>query len=180
MLKLSVSDRIELRAFVEEDAIDVFELVKANIEHLQPFLHWATDDYSLESAKDFVRRAQKDFEENIRQGFGIFFDKKLVGTIGFVKFNWTSRRTEIGYWIAKEFEGRGIITKSCEAIINYAFDELKFNRIEIRCAVENKRSAAVPERLGFKLEGVLRQAEWRHTRFYDTAIYGILAEEWRK
>ena len=53
------------------------------------------------------------------------------------------------------------------------------NRVEIRCATENVRSRAVPERLGFKLEGILRQSIWRHKRYYDLAMYGILAEEWK-
>lgn len=161
-----------------ENAEELFETVKANYEHLRPFLHWVTEDYSLASAKGFIKQNQKAFAENTSQGFGIFYRGKIVGAIGFVNFNWTSRRAEIGYWIAKDSEGRGIITKSCKGLIDYAFDELKLNRVEIRCATENTRSCAVPERLNFKLEGVLRQSEWRHTRFYDTAIYGMLAKEW--
>ena len=54
------------------------------------------------------------------------------------------------------------------------------NRIEIHCATENVRSRAIPEKLNFKLDGVLRQSEWRHTRFFDMAIYSMLAEEWRE
>jgi ribosomal-protein-serine acetyltransferase len=87
---------------------------------------------------------------------------------------------EIGYWISAKFEGNGIITHSCKALIAYAFNELKLNRVEIRCATENGRSRAIPERLGFKLEGVLRESEWRHTRFYDMAIYGLLQNEWKE
>lgn len=52
------------------------------------------------------------------------------------------------------------------------------NRIEIRCADANVRSRAIPERLGFKLEGVLRQALCRHLQIYDDIIYGLLKEEW--
>ena len=179
MLHFQIDNEIELRPFKVEDAKEVFEAVKANLEHLHTYLHWATEDYSLESAREFIKLAQKAAEENERQGFGIFFNGKFVGSIGFVSFNWTSERTEIGYWIAKDFEGRGIITKSCTELINYAFDKLQMNRIEIRCATENIRSRAIPEKLNFKLEGILRQSEWRHTRFFDMAIYSMLREEWR-
>jgi len=178
MIKFQIADEIELRPFIEENAHEIFAAVKANYTHLHPFLHWVTEDYSLESASGFINQTQKAFAENTSQTFGIFCREKIVGVIGFVNFNWSSKSAEIGYWISQKYEGQGIITKSCETLIKYAFDELKMNRIEIRCATENIKSRAIPERLNFALEGVLRQSQWRHTRFYDMAIYGLLAEEW--
>jgi ribosomal-protein-serine acetyltransferase len=180
MLSLKVKDDTELRLFAEEDAEEIFQLVKGNYEHLHPFLHWVTEDYSLEGARDFIGQTQKAFAENASRTFGIFQYEKIVGVIGFVKFNWQSKRTEIGYWIDKNREGEGIATGSCRVLINYAFEELGMNRIEIRCAMENVRSRAIPERLNFKLDGVLRQSEWRHTRFFDMAIYSMLADEWKQ
>jgi ribosomal-protein-serine acetyltransferase len=180
MLGLKIDDEIELRVFQEKDADEIYAAVKANYEHLRPFLHWVTPDYSLETAREFIERNQKAAAEKKNEAFGVYYQNKFAGTVGFVKLEQDSRLAEIGYWISKDFEGKGIITKSCKALINYAFDELKMNRIEIRCATENLKSRAIAERLGFQLEGILRQAVWRHTRFYDMAIYGILAEEWRK
>lgn len=179
MFSLKVRDDIELRVFDEKDAKEILKAVKENYEHLRPFLHWVTKDYSIENALDFVRRTQENFAENTSQTFGVFYEEKLVGVIGFVKFDWQSRRTEIGYWIDKNYSGKGIVTESCKCLVNYAFAELEINRIEIRCATENARSRAIPERLNFKFEGVLRHSQWRHTRFFDMAIYGLLAEEWK-
>ena len=180
MLSLKVKNDTKLRLFAEEDAGEILQLVKGNYEHLRPFLHWVTIDYSLESAREFIRQAQKAAAENTSQTFGIFYHEKIVGVISFVKLNWNSKRAEIGYWIDKNCEGKGIVTESCRVLINYAFEELGMNRIEIRCATENVRSRAVPERLNFKLDGILRQSEWRHTRFFDMAIYSMLAEEWKQ
>lgn len=179
MVSFQINNEIELRHHTEESATEIFDAVKANYKHLRTFLHWVVPEYSLESAKEFIAQSQKNIAENESEGFGIFYQNKFIGAIGFVKFDWNSKSTEIGYWIHKDFEGRGIITKACQVLINYAFDELEMNRIEIRCAAENVRSRAIPERFNFKLEGVLRQSQWRHTRFYDIAVYGILAEEWR-
>jgi ribosomal-protein-serine acetyltransferase len=95
-----------------------------------------------------------------------------------VKFSWHARRTELGYWIAQNEEGKGTISKACKLLIDYAFAELDLNRIEIRCSVENTRSAAIPERLGFTLEGVLRQSHMRNGRLHDFSIYGLLRSEW--
>jgi ribosomal-protein-serine acetyltransferase len=75
-------------------------------------------------------------------------------------------------------EGKGIISAACRVLIGYAFDELHLNRAEIRCATSNLRSAAIPERLGFRKEGVLRQSEFRDGQLHDFSIYGLLAEEW--
>lgn len=179
MSKFQVTDEIELRPFSEENAEELFTVVKKNYEHLQPFLQWVTPDFSLETAREFIERTIKSAAENKGQTYGIFYDEKIIGVIGFVNFNKQSRRIEIGYWIDKDFEGRGIIGKACKALINYAFDELEMNRVEIHCSTENTRSRAIPERLGFTFEGVLRQSEWRHTRFYDMAIYGLLKDEWK-
>jgi ribosomal-protein-serine acetyltransferase len=56
---------------------------------------------------------------------------------------------------------------------------LKLNRVEINCGVENKKSRKIPEKLGFREEGVIRQAKWLHDHFYDLVIYGMLADEWQ-
>src|SRR5215213_5253493 len=158
MLGLKVDDEIELRLFQEKDADEIFAAVTANYEHLRPFLHWVTPDYSLATAREFIARNQKAAAERKSEAFGVYYQNEFAGTIGFVKLEWDCRLAEIGYWITKDFEGKGIITKSCKALISYAFDELKMNRIEIRCATENVKSRAIAERLGFQLEGVLRQA----------------------
>jgi ribosomal-protein-serine acetyltransferase len=68
--------------------------------------------------------------------------------------------------------------EDCRALLDHAFYELKLNRVEIRCAAENNCSRAVPERLGFRQDGVLRQAEWLHEHFVDLVIYSMLAGEW--
>ena len=64
--------------------------------------------------------------------------------------------------------------------MEHAFGELGLNRVSIACATENKKSCAVPERLGFRREGVVRQAERHYDHFVDHAVYATLASEWRK
>jgi ribosomal-protein-serine acetyltransferase len=64
-------------------------------------------------------------------------------------------------------------------LVEHAFGELGLNRVSIACAVENKKSCAIPERLGFRREGVKRQAEWLYDHFVDHVVYGALASEWQ-
>jgi ribosomal-protein-serine acetyltransferase len=178
VITFEIDNEIILRPFKNEDAKKIFTAVTENYDHLRAFLHWVVPEYNLGSAMDFIAQSRRGAEEKSSLGFGIFEGQDLIGSIGFVNFDWPSKRSEIGYWIAKGQEGRGIITKSCKLLLNYAFGDLKLNRIEIRCAAENVRSRAVPERLGFTKEAVLRQSAWRHDRFYDMVIYGILKDEW--
>ncbi len=72
------------------------------------------------------------------------------------------------------------MTAACRKLIDYAFDELKMNRVEIRCAAANARSRAVPERLGFQQDGILRQSEWLHDAFVDLVVYSTLTGEWQR
>ena len=60
----------------------------------------------------------------------------------------------------------------------YLFDEVGLHRVEMQCGVENLKSRAVPERLGFKLEGIRRGSHWITNRFVDHAVYGMLSDEW--
>src|SRR5687768_13365886 len=93
-----IDDEITLRAFAEGDAEQVTEAVLRNREHLETFMHWMTPDYSIESAKDFVGRSIATVEAKSGLGYGIFRDRHLIGSIGFVYFDWVARKTEMGYW----------------------------------------------------------------------------------
>ncbi len=179
MTVFQIDDQICLRPFRMEDADLVLKTVRENFEHLRSYMHWMVPDYSLRSAQEFIAASMAAANEKKSLGFGIFKEEHLLGSIGFVKFNWNAKSAEIGYWIAKSEEGKGLISKACETLINYAFRELGINRIEIRCSSENTRSAAVARRLGFRKEGVLRQSEWRNGRLHDFDIYGLLASEWQ-
>ena len=82
--------------------------------------------------------------------------------------------------LGQEFEGKGLATNACRALVDHAFEELGLNRVSIACATENKRSCAIPERLSFQREGIQRQAEWLYDHFVDHVVYAALASEWQK
>ncbi|WP_410505761.1 GNAT family N-acetyltransferase [Janthinobacterium sp.] len=85
--------------------------------------------------------------------------------------------TKIGYFIGEKFQGKGIITRSVRAVLEYCFDSLNINRMELRCAVGNLPSMRVAERLGFTHEGVLRQEEFLNGIFVDQHVYALLSED---
>jgi ribosomal-protein-serine acetyltransferase len=177
---VEVDDHIRLRPFVAADAPAVFDLVARNYNHLRTFMEWAKPDYSISDAEEFVSGSIREHEGNASLNFGIYLCDKLVGVIGFASIDHNSQVAELGYWIDQNEEGRGIVSKSCAHLLDTAFNKYGLNRVQIRCASGNVRSSAIPERFGFKKEGVQRQHIMRDGIIYDFVIYGLLASEWNK
>ena len=179
MFVCKVDDEIELRLLEERHAEDVFALVDANRAHLRQWLPWVDAEVSPQEARDYIRKMRERFAHFTALAAGIWYRGRMVGTIGFVNIDLANRGAELGYWLDAGSEGHGIITRACRALINYAFDDLKLQRIVIRCADGNHKSRAIPQRLGFKQEGQMRQAIWLYDRGWDAVFYGMLAAEWQ-
>ncbi len=96
-----------------------------------------------------------------------------------MRINRPNDAAELGYWIDADTQGRGVVTRATRALTTAAFGRLGLNRVEIRAGTENLRSRAVPQRLGFVLEGVRRSSEKVGDRFLDHAVYSMLAADWR-
>jgi RimJ/RimL family protein N-acetyltransferase len=106
--------------------------------------------------------------------------KKLVGAPTLFDIKPLHRAAETGYWLSATFQGKALITRGVEALINYAFFAIGLNRWEIRAGARNLRSCAIPEGLGFTLEGVLRQEVWLQDWLLDMAVYALLERDWPK
>jgi ribosomal-protein-serine acetyltransferase len=174
MFSYKISAEIELRLLEERHAEQVFALIVENRER-----HAELDkNLSLDDVRKKIRHDLDLFAENKGLNVGVWYQGTLAGTVRYHEIDCPNRSTELGYWVGAEFEGLGLITKTCRVLIDYAFEELGLNRVVISCAVENLKSRAIPERLGFTQEGLLRQSEWLQDHFTDMAVYGMLASEW--
>ena len=159
----------------ERHAEQVFALFAENRER-----HPELDkSFSLEDAQKKIKHDLVLFAENKGLCVGIWYEGNLAGAVRYHEIDWSNRMTELGYWISRRFEGKGLVIKTCRVLIDYAFNELTLNRMVISCAAENQKSRAIPEKLGFKQEGILRQSEWLQDCFADMVIYGLLANEWK-
>lgn len=159
-------------------AAEATVVVRRNLKRLQEYMPWAVDSYSEGHAQQWIARARETYAKDGQFNAVILFRDQIIGTIGFHDLDVVHRHAAIGYWIDKDHEGKGIVTRCCRALIEYLFEKLELNRIQINCNVENTRSRAVPERLGFKYEGTLRQVEFLNGKFGDRAAYALLREEW--
>jgi ribosomal-protein-serine acetyltransferase len=179
MFYLTVAEGIELRQFRPEDAEAVFESVERHRAYLRQWLPWVEQTHSAEDIREFIARAQGQFEAGQGPQAAIWVDGKPAGSLGCHPIDWGNRNCSIGYWIDPGLQGRGIVTWCCAAMLDYLFGELGLHRVEIRCATGNTRSCAIPERLGFIREGVAREAEWVNDRWLDLVVWSMLAREWR-
>lgn len=180
MFYYQVNDDIQLRVLENRNAKELYKLIDNNRLYLREWLPWVGATTSVDAIKGFVKSSRKQLTDNNGFQAGIYYKGEITGSIGLHGIDWNNKKTTIGYWLAEGYQGQGIMTQSCRAIINYVIKDLGLNRVEIRAAEFNKKSRAVPERLGFKLEGTVRQAEWLYDHYVNHAVYGILAEEWSK
>jgi ribosomal-protein-serine acetyltransferase len=167
-----------LRIPEDSDAEELYDLTAVNREMLAEWMPWAAGA-TLESTREFVRSRRLEFARGGGFSALIVERERIVGSIGFPQLNRDKRTCEIGYWLGRSAQGRGTVTLATRALIDHAFDAWKLHRVTIQAGVGNLRSRAVAERLGFTLEGVLRDAErYADGHYIDLAVYGLLASEW--
>ncbi len=178
MFSRVVDADIELKFLEEMHAEELFRLVDGNREYLRQWLPWLDSNTSVKDNEEFIRHGHERFSKREGVTAGIWFKGNLAGVISFVSLDMANRSGVIGYWLAAEHQGKGLVTRACAAMIDYGCLDLGLNRIVIRAATDNRQSLAVPLRLGFTREGVERQAEWVNDRFVDLVVFSMLRGEW--
>lgn len=178
MWKLDIDQDTELKLLELEDAEVLFALVDSCRPYLRQWLPWIDATQTIDNSRQFIELGLQKFAANNGLEAGIWYKGQLAGVIGLHYIDRNNRKTSIGYWLAESFQGHGLMTKACRALIRYAFEQLQLNRVEIRVAVGNYKSRTIPERLGLVKEGMIREAEWLYDHFVDHIVYGVLAKEW--
>jgi ribosomal-protein-serine acetyltransferase len=179
-MRIQVDDTISLEFLEEIHAESLLNVVNANRSYLREWLPWVDQMQTVANFTHYIIDTKKRALAETDFGYAIIIDKNIVGRIGMHHINQQNKIGEIGYWLADGLQGRGIITKSCKALINHGFTELGLNRIEIKCGVGNDKSRAIAEKLQFKPEGILRQAELLNGKFIDLYLYAMVKDDWEK
>jgi len=148
-------------------------VVEANRDHLARWMPWAAGQ-TLEDTLTFIRRTREQLANNNGFQTAVIENGRIAGVVGFHGISWQHHSTSIGYWLAASAQGQGTMTRSVRALVNHALRTWRLHRVEIRAAVDNARSRAIPERLGFTEEGVVREAERIGGRYVDQVVYSML------
>ncbi|WP_226584868.1 GNAT family N-acetyltransferase [Halobacillus litoralis] len=175
-----VDDELSLKLIGYEDAEELFALSDRSRDHLRAWLPWIDFTHTPEDTKNYVQGCLKRYAENDGLTVCILYKGNIAGVIDFHEIDHKNKKTSIGYWMGAEFKGRGMLTRASQILFDYAFKEMGINRIEIRAAEKNLKSRAVPERLGFVQEGIIRHAALLYDEYTDHVVYGMLKEDWEK
>lgn len=179
MIKV-VDQDIYLESLDHQHVALIFDLINREREFLSIWLPFV--DHTLEQAQTEEYLQFLEVSETKDMVFAIYYRNQFVGIAGLKDPDYDNHRIELGYWISEHFQGKGIVTRCCKTLIQFAFEELNMNRIQIKVATGNIRSQRIPERLSFLREGTEREGELLKSGFVDLIVYSLLKNDpvdWR-
>lgn len=177
--------RLLLRPLQEGDADDLWAI----FSDTAVMRYWSTPPWTdRERAGQLIASEREALQGrcDLRLGLVLRDGGPLVGTLSLYKIDALCRRADIGYALGTAHQGRGLMNEALKAVIDLAFDhrpgsafdDLQLNRIEADIDPRNGPSCRALERLGFRLEGTLRERWWVAGEVSDSAMYGLLHADW--
>lgn len=163
-----------------ETAKIIFKLIDNNREHLGPWFPWVEKTKVVEDTLKYFYECDKQEEKGEKIEYGIYLNKEYIGSISFFDISEKNKSAEIGYWLAKEHTGKGYMTEAVKILEKEGFENLKFNRIQIKCDEINMTSKKVAENCNYKLEGKIREDHFEESRneFRNTLLFSKLDSEY--
>ncbi|MFJ4296133.1 GNAT family N-acetyltransferase [Curtobacterium sp. NPDC089689] len=174
-LPIVVDDHVSLVLADDSVAEAYRDLVLADLDHLRPWEELARPDLTTEDVLTYLTPGLTGWAEGTGVPTAIVLDGAVVGAL-VARITPATAKAEVGYWLASGAAGRGVMTRAVEALLDALFDDGVF-RVELRTAADNLPSRAVAERLGFTLEGTLRQAYPIEGVRHDLCVYARLATD---
>lgn len=170
---------VRIAPVAQADAASLSSLIRRNADHLREFIPMVAGLAVEEEAAAHLKQAEDAFAAGDMLEWHVFLDGALCGAVRLKDIDAANKSAAVAYFIGKDFQGRGIVTSSVSSVIGYGFGRFGLNRIELQCAAGNLASRRVAERLGFTLEGTLRQSEILHGAAVDVHVFGLLREEFK-
>lgn len=179
-IKLLVSDDLILKEIQLNDADALFDIIDHQRDYLRVWLPFIDYTRHVGDTRSYILSLYDKPYERRDLVFTIWFQDKVVGLMGLKGSDRDNHKTEIGYWISSDNQGKGIVTRSCCKLSHYLFANLGMNRIQIRVGTANEKSKRIPQRLGFTLEGIERCGELLPSGYTDLEVYSMLKSEFTK
>lgn len=173
--EVDLGDGVLLRPIRRDDADALHAAIGENREHIGRWLPFA--DQPFERTDAHVERAVAVAAAGRGLTRVLVDDGRIVGAMSFVDISAEHGSTQLGYWVTKDAEGRGLVMRAAAEFVEDAFGPWGFRRVEIRVAAGNDRSRAIPRRLGFRAEALLRDGHTVGGATHDEVIYGLLAAD---
>lgn len=175
---IKISDTLSLRLLTLSDTQSIFDIIDSQRDYLREWLPFVDQTHRVEDTQKAIEMLI-DPELSLNRQFIIIYNDILIGMVGFKDTQKTTRKTEIGYWMSQEYQGRGIMTSVVTKLLEYAFLVMNMNRVIIKVAVANQKSRRIPERIGFVQEGIERESDLLVDNvFTDIVVYSMLQREY--
>jgi RimJ/RimL family protein N-acetyltransferase len=171
------TERLILRQPETADAEALNAAIHASHPELKVWMDWAVEPQTLEETRAYIRTSAEAMDAETAANL-LMVDRtsgEIVGSSGYPRLDWSVPSFEIGYWCRSDRVGRGLVSEATRALADHAFTKLGAVRVELRMDDANDRSWRVAERLGFTLEGVLRNdSRTPDKSLRDTRVYSAL------
>jgi len=176
MREFKVNDNILLKEINLGVVESIFQTIDNEREYLIEWLPFVELTQDISFTRQFIENYLNS--DKLDLTCAIYYQFQFAGIIGLKDTDIDNKKTEIGYWLSKSFQGNGIITQSCKVLINFVFNKMKMNRVQIKAATKNLKSWKIPERLGFTFEGIERNGELHDRGFVDLKVYSLLRNDY--
>ncbi|WP_329489921.1 GNAT family N-acetyltransferase [Kitasatospora sp. NBC_01246] len=179
MFAVPLADRAELRPLEPWQAAEFLTHMDRARDHMNPWITWAHRSTDLTSARATLQGYADRQAADAGRLYGIWLDGTLVGGTMFVSFDAVAGVAEIGVWTEPAGEGRGLVGAAVRHLVDYAFTTRGLHRLEWHTSPTNLRSRSLAQRLGMRLDGVLRESYLVNGVHQDSEIWSLLAHEWQ-
>lgn len=180
MLSQEITDgAVLLRPFRMGDAQETFDAVRESLHELKPWMSWASDDYSLNDAREFIRITRGRWQEGTLFAFAITDAKSgiVLGGCSLSHIHPVYHLCNLGYWVRSSRRGEGTACRATRIAARYAFEKVGIVRVEIVIAPENKASLRVAEKVEAHYEGLLRNRMVVGSEVYDAHMYSLIPQD---
>ncbi|MDI9258157.1 GNAT family N-acetyltransferase [Flavobacterium sedimenticola] len=175
---LPVSQSITLRPIQLQDSAVIYKTIMRQREYLGKWLPFVAHTHTEQDTLNFITSVISRPAAQWEPFFVIEFEGQFCGLINCKNTDFINKKTEIGYWLSKDFQKQGIMIQSLQALTHYVFAEFGMNRIVIKCAVENEPSQNVALKAGYKWEGIEREGEQISALAYrDLQVFSLLKKD---
>jgi ribosomal-protein-serine acetyltransferase len=173
------TQRLILLPVEPADAPDLWTAVYASRGHLEKWLPWVPFNTDVDASWRYCEASANDWDHARALRFSIRdrVGSRFLGVVGLESIAHLHQSVDLGYWLRVDGVRRGYMTEAASALVQWAFTRLSVHRVRVAAATDNFGSLGVIRRLGFRFEGIAREAERCQGRWLDHAIFALIAAD---
>lgn len=172
-----INNDLKVSLTISQYANEIFCLIDNNRYFFKQWLPWIDKTKTVKDTKEFIQTQLSLFQKGLALHETIFYKNKIVGVLALNKIDIKNDIAYIGYWLAKDYNNKGIMIACVKNLIKLSFEYYDIDKIEIRCAIKNKKSQNIPIQIGFKKSKILEKVELVNGRYLDHIVYELKKEE---